>query len=696
MAEPQLAEIIMAGEEWLIDRICELGVAQGYGRYTSTLREAWRLSVQGLSASLIQDFRNRGVCESELGPDDDYRSGSVAEFSIREAQLHRRRGVPIEMFLGLFKYYRQGYEELIEQHASPKARREYSHALNRCFDRLELGFIKEWTSHSNDELLEELQTQNRRLTNEKNKFLTAVESIPSPVILLDEQQQIEMLNHRAVALFVGPQDPGAFYYRSHGLGPAFPWLAQAIENNRDIATVETREGLRTFQLTVARMLDVSGKFTSMVVALSDITEREEARIVLEKQSDLLVERVAQRTEELVRVNQDLRTEIEERKRAEQQKDRYFQELLHSQKLEALGSLAGGMAHDLNNILQVIVGDLELLLMDQSNSTEPTLLLEMSQAAERAVSLVRQLLLFGRGQPYQMRATAVNDVVREMLRLLNRLLPENVRLATTLDEKIPPVLGDRMALEQVILNLVVNARDALPDGGSILVRTRRLNQGDSPSDAARPQLVELSVEDNGVGIPESVIQRIFDPFFTTKEHGTGLGLSVVRGVAEALGGRLEVESRVRQGTIIRLLMPQADTVAPERPSAPPAPARTRRDARILLVEDDTNVRALLLRALARSGYDVIAVPDAETALAEFQRLDAGVTCVISDGMLPGMSGPQMVLEMLRLAANTRAIFISGYVRESPEWEILQQRGFPMLSKPIAIHDLLDQLNRTLAN
>jgi DNA-binding NtrC family response regulator len=174
------------------------------------------------------------------------------------------------------------------------------------------------------------------------------------------------------------------------------------------------------------------------------------------------------------------------------------------------------------------------------------------------------------------------------------------------------------------------------------------------------------------------------------------LSVVRGVAEAFGGHLEVESRVTAGTTIRLLLPQTDASPSQQPPVPLEEVSTRGSDKILVVEDDVNVRAVLLRALSRHGYDVIAAPDAETALAEFQRLGARVSCVISDGMLPGMSGPQMVLEMLKQASNTRAIFISGYVRESREWSVLQDRGFPMLSKPIAIHDLLAELSRTLAN
>lgn len=408
-------------------------------------------------------------------------------------------------------------------------------------------------------------------------------------------------------------------------------------------------------------------------------------------------RVDPRVRELSSINDTLRRELEQRQRVEEERDLYYRAVLNSQKLEAVGSLAGGVAHDLNNLLQVIRCNIDAM-RERADRASFGLLEEMKQVTERAVVLVRQLLLFSRKQPMARRALDVGDVARDLMRMLQRVLPENTRIVSEIAEHLPQVRADVSAIEQLLMNLVINARDAMPCGGTIHVtigHERRVPPERVRTKGCMDQ-VAIWVRDAGPGMDDEVLSRIFDPFFTTKVHSSGLGLSVVYGVVEEHGGWVEVSSVVGQGSCFTVYLPVVEEGAA---SGPPSTAEqvtnlVGRGERILLVEDEEIVRRTLARELTRHGYAVQAVPSGEEALKIFRRSPGYFDCVVSDGIMPGISGPEMVIEMLKSNAQQRAIFMSGYAPTLDCWKDLQSRGYRLLAKPFGIGELVAALRETL--
>jgi diguanylate cyclase len=292
----RLADLVAEGESWLMARILDYAKKHDYTKYTSTLEEAWRLSIEGLSERLINALTQHEAVP-ELTPDEDYSKDDMASFGVLEAQRHRERGVPLGMFLGLMKYYVQGYQDLVSTAHFDPDYEEWCHLfVKRFFDRVELGFCVEWSGMDHETHMRELQATNRRMTNEKNRYLTVFESLPVAVFLLDTTEQIVNQNHRSELLFGKSGSPGALYYgaetRSHG---TLPWLAEKLNEflaGREQETVfeaalETNIGLRHFEVKLKRMLDVSDKFSGTTVILNDITARREAQSALSAHVDKL-------------------------------------------------------------------------------------------------------------------------------------------------------------------------------------------------------------------------------------------------------------------------------------------------------------------------------------------------------------------------------------------------------------------------
>jgi two-component system cell cycle sensor histidine kinase/response regulator CckA len=286
----------------------------------------------------------------------------------------------------------------------------------------------------------------------------------------------------------------------------------------------------------------------------------------------------------------------------------------------------------------------------------------------------------------------------LLRLLRRVIPENVQLFSQVEDRLPPVRADVSAIEQLVVNLIINARDSMPRGGTIHVNVS--HQRRVPPERIRAtsnlEQVAIIVRDVGTGISEDVLARIFDPFFTTKRQGSGLGLSVVHGVAEEHGGWVEVTSALGQGSCFAIYLP-----AMNEDEKPDVAVETRDELtppghgeHLLLVEDEDVVRRALARELTREGYSVQAARNAEEALVVYRRAPGHFACVISDGLMPGMSGPEMVLEMLRDNAKQRAIFISSYAPTMDCWHDLRTRGFPLLAKPFSTKELVVALKEML--
>lgn len=382
--------------------------------------------------------------------------------------------------------------------------------------------------------------------------------------------------------------------------------------------------------------------------------------------------------------------------------RLGEQVRHAQKMEAVGRLAGGVAHDFNNLLTVISGESRILLTEVALDPEGRESVEaILEAGERGTALTRQLLAFSRRPVVELAPVSLNEVVERVDRMLSRLLGEHVVLRTHLAEALPPVVADAGELEQVILNLAVNARDAMPGGGEIELRTWRRTL--TPSELDRhPGLeagpyVMLSVADQGTGIDHAILSRIFEPFFTTKAvgKGTGLGLSMVYGIVSRLGGKVEVESEPGQGTTFHLFFPVGTGGAPvARPLRPSSPRALGGDGRIAVVEDEDGVRRMALRILERAGYDVSTHARGEEALEALLALPIPPNLLLTDVRMPGMHGNELADRLRERWPDLPVLFMSGYPEEAAIAERIQRRDSDFLAKPFSPETLLNAVRLLL--
>jgi PAS domain S-box-containing protein len=354
------------------------------------------------------------------------------------------------------------------------------------------------------------------------------------------------------------------------------------------------------------------------------------------------------------------SDVTERKQLEEQ-------LRQAQKMEAIGQLAGGVAHDFNNMLAIILGYSEMLT-EQIGPEKPIGqdLREIKAAAERAAALTKQLLAFSRKQVFSMVAVDVTHVVRTVKPMLQRLLGERITITTSLADNLVSVMADTAQLEHLLINLSVNARDAMPEGGVLTFTTANVTLDaiftrDHPGARVGPYAM-VSVADTGIGMSADVQARIFEPFYTTKEsgRGTGLGLAAAYGTVKQLGGYIEVQSHLGRGTTFNLYLPKTTrTAQPPRPAA--AVSDHLGNETILLVEDESGVRAFLKITLQRFGYRVIEAESAEAALKLLKGYLAPVHLLLTDLVLPGMDGSQLATHVTRERPHTRVLFMSGYAR-----------------------------------
>lgn len=372
------------------------------------------------------------------------------------------------------------------------------------------------------------------------------------------------------------------------------------------------------------------------------------------------------------------------------------QFVQSQKMQAIGQLAGGVAHDFNNLLTAISGHCDLLLLrhDQGDP-EYADLVQIHQNTNRAASLVGQLLAFSRKQTLQPEIVDLRDTLSELTHLLNRLVGERITLSLKHDLNLSPIRADKRQLEQVIMNLVVNARDAMPEGGEITIETEglKLEHEIRRNRAAIPagDYSVIKVMDHGVGIPPDKVTKVFEPFYTTKRtgEGTGLGLSTAYGIVKQTGGFIFVESEVGIGTTFILYFPaHVEAVAiTETASEPQEEERITQGAGVvLLVEDEAPVRAFASRALRLRGYTVLEAESAEQALETLEDGDLIVDVFVTDVVMPGMDGPSWVKEALKERPGTRVVFVSGYAEDALADHKSRIPNSVFLPKPFSLNDL----------
>ena len=372
----------------------------------------------------------------------------------------------------------------------------------------------------------------------------------------------------------------------------------------------------------------------------------------------------------------------------------------AQKMEAVGRLAGGVAHDFNNLLTAIIGYSELLISHRAIPPDAaTDLQEILKAGHSAAALTRQLLAFSRRQALEPKVFNLNDTIVHVAGIVRRLVGEDIDIVTTLDRNLAPILADRGQVEQVILNLTVNARDAMPSGGVLTIETANVVLDESfiaqHRGAANGPHVMLSVSDTGIGMDDAVKSRLFEPFFTTKERGkgTGLGLATIYGIVKQSGGSIWVYSEPGLGSTFKIYLPATAAAAGSTAGSSQADAAPLTGSEtILVVEDQEDVRSLVRQSLSRHGYDVLtaASPSEAQRIAESRRIDL----LLTDVVMPGMSGRALARTLQRSAPHLRVLYMSGYADDAVLRHGLIEAGLDLLQKPFSIKTLAARVRQVL--
>lgn len=483
--------IILSNEEWLMDRILAYAEELDFTKYTSTLKEAWRVSIEGLSKSLVE-LMNEYDEIPELNPDDNYSNDPASVFGLLEAQKHRSRGVNLSMFLGLFKYYRQTYHDLITREQNQLENIEFFRLyLDRFFDRTEISYCTEWAGLNSEKQILELSKMNLGMTNEKNKYLTIFDSFGSPVVVLDNNGNVENFNLMADEIFKGKNLPGAEYYKEHKVEERFHWLTSEIDE-----LLKSKKSMMSFQkvyepknlifdIKLLKLNDVSNKFVGYTVLMNDITQIKKAQ-------------------------EDVR--IANEKWMEQEKI-----LIQQSKLAAMGEMIGSIAHQWRqplNVLNVNIENLEFdyedglvnkEFIDKFIENQTKTLHYMSQTIDdfrNFFKIDKKKSIF-----------SIKKAIEESLSIQESQL-KNAGVLLSIYGDDFSINGFESEFKQVIMNLIANSKDAIKD--------KKIENG----------MIKITLEkncimfeDNAGGIDKKIIERVFEPYYTTKEQGQGMGMGL---------------------------------------------------------------------------------------------------------------------------------------------------------------------------
>ncbi len=605
-------DVVAANEDRLTARIIDYAKERGYTPFTSTLEQAWRASIHGLSAPLLAVLAEGRACTAVVA-ESEYGRDPIAFYGIEAARRHRTRGITLGLFLGLMKSYRRTYLDLADDEASSEAeRREWREVLENFFDRMEVGFCDEWADHTAAEDTEQLRAQNRLITNEKNRYLTIFESLDDPVFLVGETRRVENMNHAAAALFAGAPAPGVGYYGEARLDLA-AILGFDVETCRETVCereLDTRIGRRWFDIRKQRMLDVSEKYLGTVVILVDVTEYRKAK--------------------------------EDAEAANRAKSTFL----------------ATMSHEIRTPIHGILGIAELLQASRLDAATRERVDAVARSAEILSSVVADILDYSKIEAGILDlehvefsvATVVDDVVG-LMRPIARRKPD-LDLAVDLPS-LPTVVGDPGKLRQILLNLVGNAVKFTPSGMIWLAVEEILGPGEAWA-------LRFIVADTGIGIAPERHAAVFEPFTQSdgsvarRYGGTGLGLTICRHLVERLGGRLEMESRLGEGSRFAFTVPfergvgRSNASASGRDGAAALPVR----ALDVLVVEDNEVNALVARGLLeRAGHRPVIAPTGEAAVAEVA--NGAFDIVLMDLRLPDIDGFEATRRIRALADPARA-------------------------------------------
>ncbi|MFZ5798923.1 MAG: ATP-binding protein [Thermodesulfobacteriota bacterium] len=556
-----------------------------------------------------------------------------------------------------------------------RAREELQIAHDRLDERVRARTLD--LAKSNARLEDEVTIRRRteeRLDKQRAFLEAIIESMTNPLYVIDaETYAVIMANKAALALSGSESVPGCTCYRltHHARSPCsdegHPCPLMEVKKSGNPVVVEhihyDNTGEQQFvEVYAYPVFDEHGRVVQVVEYTLDVTKH---------------------------------------RRSDEEREKLLSQLIASQKMEAVGILAGGIAHDFNNILTVILGYSQILaLMSQEADPRREMINGIHDAAERAAGLTQQLLAFSRRQTMEIGVVNPNDIVSDISRMLTRLIGEDVRMDIAMAENIGNIRADTGQIQQVIMNLVINARDAMPDGGNLTIETGQIEL-DEKYAASRPGVhpglyAMITVTDTGIGMTPEVREEIFEPFFTTKKRGegTGLGLSTVYGIVKQHDGHIYVYSEPGRGTTFKIYLPITDGTAdelgaPEHRSMPPG------NETILLVDDDASIRRLLRDTLEPLGYDLIEATDGEHALALLEQVEKEIHLVLTDLIMPGMNGRELLDAVKTLRPEIKSILMSGYTDNILLRHQVFRPGVVFLNKPLLpialankIRDVLD--------
>lgn len=554
-----------------------------------------------------------------------------------------------------------------------------------------------------------MRDQHAELDVQRARLKTLLDNLPIAVVFLDKDGR-ELVSNPAFRRFSKSGKSAAFdpaaeheWLAQDSDGSPLPQAhfpsARALQGERVTGVEFLYTGLEDgpvwTRVSSVPILGEDGSITGAISVVVDIDEQKQAQQRLAKSAETLELQVAKRTAELEKALSDLRKETAERSRAESA-------LIQAQKMEAVGQLTGGIAHDFNNMLTGVIGAIDLMRRRIASNRLDDLDRFMdaaSTSAQRAANLTSRLLAFSRRQSLDSKPTDINALVRSLSDLLHHTVDENIAVAIETNEDVPAAIVDANQLENAILNLAINARDAMPRGGKLTVETSVVDLDETYS-KTRPGIlpgryVVVAVSDTGVGMTPDLIEKAFDPFFTTKPigQGTGLGLSMVYGFARQSNGQVRIHSNPGQGTSAKIYLPAADQRAIEttvhHEASPQGSGQP-----VLLVEDDPSVRLLIGELLSELGYQTIEAPDSDTAI---KLLESGrqIDMMISDVGLPGMNGRQLA-EVARMHhPKVPILFVTGYAANAAIRAGFLGTNMAMISKPFQVEELAAKIGEMLS-
>jgi signal transduction histidine kinase/CheY-like chemotaxis protein len=423
-------------------------------------------------------------------------------------------------------------------------------------------------------------------------------------------------------------------------------------------------------------------------------QRREAEAQLQKAHDELEFRVRVRTEMLNNVNTALRAQIIELQKAEDKIREQAEQMLRSQRMESIGQLAGGIAHDLNNALTPIIVGTQLIKDNKSDTDRNKLLDMISASANRGAAMVKHILAFARGSKSQSRQIPLTHLAREIIKIIHDTFPKSISINANLGKELWNVSGDTTELYQVLLNLCVNARDAMPQGGELILSVENLTLGRETksvfANIPSGSYVILSVADTGAGIPPEVLPRIFEPFFTTKapDKGTGLGLSTVAGIIKNHGGFIQLHSEVGKGTEFKIYLPASKSIETDKSNEPEKALPSGHGEMILLMDDEATVRQLAQTTLQNYGYRVLTAMSGLDGITTFEEHKAEIELLVSDTDMPLLDGIVAIRAIQKIKPEIPVIITSGAQRDEDQLKSIDTTHLTILEKPYTVEQLLN--------